>query len=336
MPNDPNPGTNLTAPEQKTRLITVDEIPVLDTAKFDQMHRVAKVMAFSRLVPQHLTCDKNGEWLDEREAVANCFLVVNQAVRWGMDPFAVAQGTFVHTGRIGYEGKLIAAVVNTHPRMAHNLEFRYDGEPGDQRRVTVVGYIKGEPNPRTIEGTVSRWRTKNSKWDANDNQDQMLAYRGAREWARRHLPEAIYGVQSDDEVQDIVREDNLAGGTTINGSATTITMPQAIAQQAGGEPVPQQSVRPTETVSRETGEITDVEQVRQQEQPTRPASGGIKANANMIALLTKKIGAARAALGQKATITEDSLKKDYEVAALEDLTLDQLNDALARIPRQGE
>jgi hypothetical protein len=45
------------------------------------------------------------------QIMANCFLVVNQAVRWNMDPFAVAQCVSVVHGKLCYEGKLIAAII---------------------------------------------------------------------------------------------------------------------------------------------------------------------------------------------------------------------------------
>jgi hypothetical protein len=63
----------------------------------------------------------------------------------------------------------------------------------------VSGTFKGETTPREITGAVAGWKTSNEKWAKMP--DQMLAYRGAREWARRHMPEAVLGVtQTDDEL----------------------------------------------------------------------------------------------------------------------------------------
>lgn len=184
----------------QTRVPVESRIPILDSAMFDHMTRVAKVMAAAKLVPEHLT---DG---DEKTAVSNCLLVVNQAIRWQMDPFAVAQCTFVHAGKIGYEGKLIASVVNSHPMVVKRLSYTYTGE-GPNRKVKVTGRIAGDDVDREIEGTFAAWHTRdksgnvNASW--NKGPDQMLAYRGAREWARRWLPEAILGVWSDDEIFEI-------------------------------------------------------------------------------------------------------------------------------------
>ena len=159
----------------------------LDTGIYGQIMEVSKMMAGSALVPGHL-----------RGKPSDCWLIVSQAMRWKMDPFAVAQHTFVTQGKLGYEGKLVAAVVNASGKLKSPLKYEYSGA-GDAREVKVSGTIEGESAPREISGKVAGWKTANEKWAKMP--DQMLAYRGAREWARRHMPEAVLGVtQTDDEL----------------------------------------------------------------------------------------------------------------------------------------
>jgi hypothetical protein len=64
----------------------------IDTAKFEQAQRIAKLMAAASLMPKHL------KGSTPEEAIANSFLVVNQAFTWGINPFAVAQETYVVQG----------------------------------------------------------------------------------------------------------------------------------------------------------------------------------------------------------------------------------------------
>lgn len=193
-------------PKRET-IIVASEVPVLDTGLFEQMQRIAKIMAASNLVPEHLNrVQRSGQQevrLTAEEALANCFLVVNQSVRWRMDPFAVAQGVFVLRGKVGYEGKLIAAVINSHPALEQRLSYRYEGA-GVDKKIIVSGKVRGDSAPREIEGTVKQWATSNDSWQKIP--DQMLAYRGAREWARRWMPEAILGVYADEEVEAIARD----------------------------------------------------------------------------------------------------------------------------------
>jgi len=161
----------------------------MDTGVFEQLQRVASMMSKAGVVPAHLRGPDH---------VADCFLVVAQAFRWRMDPFAVAQHTFVVSGKLGYEGKLVAGLINTHKALdqGHRLDYEYSGE-GSGRTVRVFARLRGEPKDREIKGKVSDWATDNPKWKTMT--DQMLAYRGAREWARRHLPEALLGIDSVDE-----------------------------------------------------------------------------------------------------------------------------------------
>lgn len=204
-------------PRTRDTIVVQSNIPTLDTAMFEHMQRIATMMAQSSLVPAHLNVErKEGNQvvqLSSKEAIANCFLVVNQAIRWNMDPFAVAQHAYTTKGRLGWEGKMIAAVINTHQMIEERLSYAYSGT-GDQRKVVVTAKIRGDKEPRSVEGTVASWRTTgtNSPWDKQSQWDQQLSYRGAREWARRHLPEAILGVWGDDEIQQFeATERTLAG-----------------------------------------------------------------------------------------------------------------------------
>lgn len=158
----------------------------MNAGPFEQLQRVASMMSKAGLVPAHLR---------GADHVADCFLVAAQAFRWRIDPFAVAQHSFVVSGKLGYEGKLIAAVINTHRKIEKNLDYRYSGA-GKDRKVVVFAQLKGEDKVREIEGTVEQWATENPKWKSMP--DQMLSYRGAREWARRHLPEAVLGIDADE------------------------------------------------------------------------------------------------------------------------------------------
>jgi RecT family len=168
----------------------------MQTNVFEQLQRVSRLISSSGAIPKHLQGD---------EHVADCFLVAAQAFRWGMDPFAVAQSTYVLSGKVGYEGKLIAAVVNANPGLSKKLNYSYSGE-GKQRKVRVFGTLKGETEPREVEGTVADWATGNKQWATMT--DQMLAYRGAREWARRHMPEVMLGVYAEEELPEVIQ-----GGT---------------------------------------------------------------------------------------------------------------------------
>jgi hypothetical protein len=177
--------------------VVQDTVPVLDTARFEHMQRIATVMAATSLIPDTL------KGSTQQQTLANCFLVVNQATRWGLDPFAVAQCCSVVHGKLTYEGKLVAAVIEA--KLGVRLTYAWSGE-GERMSVTVSG-VMPDGVTESIEGTVTDWRTdgKNSPWRPATYK-KMLAYRGNREWARLYAPAVMLGVYSDDEMEALERK----------------------------------------------------------------------------------------------------------------------------------
>lgn len=161
---------------------------MLAPANIEQAMKLAEMMSGAKLVPVHL-----------QGKPADCLLVIEQASRWKMSPFAVAQSTSVIQGKLMYEGKLVAAVVNANGNLTERLSYKYDGA-GDNRKVLVSGRCNGEKEPRTIEVTLKDARTQNKVWASQP--DQQLMYHGARVWARRHMPELMLGVYSPEEFDE--------------------------------------------------------------------------------------------------------------------------------------
>jgi hypothetical protein len=159
---------------------------------FDDAMRLADMMARSELVPQHL-----------QKKPADCLLVVEQAMRWNFSPFAVAQGTFVTKGKLGYLGSLMHAAVEQNAPVDGHLNYEFSGE-GETRDVTVSGTLIGEKKPREVTVKLRDARTENQWWKKTP--DQMLCYHGARVWARRHTPGVIFGAYSREELADAMEE----------------------------------------------------------------------------------------------------------------------------------
>jgi hypothetical protein len=234
-----------TAPAARTSFDYDPDDPValyMDTTVFEQLQRVAKMMSAAELVPTHL-----------RGKIADCFLVAAQAFRWRMDPFAVAQHTFVTSGKLGYEGKLVAAVINSHRKIDKALKPVYSGS-GAERKVTMVGRRRGEAEDRTIEGTVAQFQTSNDNWKKDP--DQMLFYRGAREWARRHAPEILLGVSTEEEIRETVELKATGPDTYAAAAASTLdALAEKVAERTGAPPAPASASTPVEHAKHSETEI---------------------------------------------------------------------------------
>jgi hypothetical protein len=180
--NNLTPVTERTAPAA-TGLVPRD---------LEQAIRLAQIMAKGSLVPQHL-----------QDKPADCLLVIEQAMRWNMSPFAVAQGTFVTKGKLGYLGTLMHAAVEQNAPVQGHLSYHFNGE-GESLAVTVRGTLIGESEPREVTVRLCDARTDNVWWEKTPA--QMLCYHGARVWARRHTPGVIFGAYSREELVDAMEE----------------------------------------------------------------------------------------------------------------------------------
>ncbi len=186
---------------------------ILSPEQFTLTDQYAQAISRATLLPQHLRGSS------PEEAYSNCFLVVNQALTWGIDPLAVAQATAVVHGKLCYEGKLVQAVLNMK---GFRLHTRYEGEAGkDSFKI----YLSDRPfnedgttDGRVTEGSVKDWATFGSKKSENADKmnaawrsdpRSMLHYRGHRQWARLHEPGIIMGVYTPDEM-DLERDEHRA------------------------------------------------------------------------------------------------------------------------------
>jgi hypothetical protein len=165
-------------------LTTVSSTPLVPS-DMDQAIRLAKAMSTAKMLPKHL-------WDD----IGTCLMIIEQAMRWRMSPFAVAQCTSSIGGKLMFEGKLVAAAVEASGAIEGQFDYEFKGE-GDDRQVTVSARRRGETNPRQMTIRLRDVRTANEHWKKQP--DQMLVYSSTRNWARRFTPAVILGVYSPEE-----------------------------------------------------------------------------------------------------------------------------------------
>jgi hypothetical protein len=191
---------------------------MFDTARFEHTWRIAKAMSMATLLPDHLRLDtKTKQPLDPKQVESNLLRIVNQAIRWQVDPYAVVDCTYVVANKLGYEGKLVAGVINARAGLKSRLSYEFTGT-GTGRTVTVSGTFEGEDEPRTIELSVGQAKTANKMWTSDP--DQKLVYSAATKWARRHCPEIMLGVLTDHDLE-VMREN----GSSITAIAVTDDRP---------------------------------------------------------------------------------------------------------------
>ena len=196
---------DLTTPNPITAPVINDQYSpmqiALDDTLFGQCHRLAQIMASGACtVPKHLQGN-----------VGDCFAIVGQALRWGFDPYAVAQKTHLVNGTLGYEAQLIIAVINGKAPIVGRLKFEYYGDwskvkaktdsPADVG-VKVSATMRGDDEPTVLDLSMAQvGAVRNSPlWTADPR--QQLAYLAAKRWARLYCPDVVLGLYSEDELQD--------------------------------------------------------------------------------------------------------------------------------------
>lgn len=191
--------------------------PMLDTAKFEHFQRAASALMHSSILNESVRGNS------PQQCFSNLMLVFDLSDRWKLPALSIAQGIAIVHNKVVYEGKLIAAMLDAS--LGVRLHYFWKGERGaldyriyvsdspwdeltdDQIEALAPGVqMRGR---RIIDGSVGDWRTfqkdqrtPNPAWTGAATQNQ-LAYRGAREWARRYEPGQMLGVYGDDEIDQL-------------------------------------------------------------------------------------------------------------------------------------
>jgi RecT family len=183
----------------------VHEIGGVRLENLGQVMEFAKLMAVSGVaVPK---------WL--RNNPGGCLAICSRALRWEMDPFAVAEQSYLAIGKggiehIGFQSQLIHAVITAHAPLKGRLRSEIIGA-GDDRRCRVSGTFKGESKPHeyTSETLAKKIATigRNEKgqikgsplWETDP--EVQLTYSAVRQWCRLHSSETILGVYTPDELE---------------------------------------------------------------------------------------------------------------------------------------
>ena len=243
------------------------------------MQRAAKLLSSSTLVPAAYRAhdEKKG---DNPNALANCVVALNMANRVGADPLMVMQNLYIVEGRPSWSSQWIIAAINGCGRFSPlrfdlvdlgQKEVEYETTKWVNReRVTnrhkamvrnlecVAWAIEKETGARidspkvSIEMAVKEgWYGKNgSKWQTMP--EVMLRYRTASFFGKLYAPELLMGLQTAEEVVDVV---NVAD----DGSVTVTT----------------ESLRThghAQRIDQETGEIQQQDQPKRPRKPSKPQS----------------------------------------------------------------
>jgi hypothetical protein len=142
----------------------------------------------------------------------NCFVALDMASRMGLSPMVVMQNLFVIQGKPSWSGQAIASMIRANPNY-RDVELHFVGQEGTDQRGAFVTAHRISTGKTIVGSTVTLgiakkegWYQKSgSKWQTIP--EVMLSYRAYAWFGRVHCPELMMGMQTVEEVQDVIIED---------------------------------------------------------------------------------------------------------------------------------
>lgn len=195
--NTPSTTTAATTPKAELSTLSVPQEGAFTPAAFDHAQRTAKMLAGSSMIPQAY-----------QGRIDNCMIALEMAYRQGSSPLMVMQNLHIIQGKPSWSSTFIIAAINSSGRFSSKLKFRKSGQ-GDEYGYEAYAVEKdsGEElvGPKVTWKMVKEegWLSKSgSKWKTMP--ELMFQYRSAAFFGRLHTPEIMMGMQSQEEVIDVV------------------------------------------------------------------------------------------------------------------------------------
>ena len=163
--------------------------------EFSDNWRMATQLAKSTIIPQAY-----------QNKPENVIVAIGMAQKLGLDPFTIMQNLNIIKGKTSWSGSFCRTLIEKSNKYS-NLELIFVGQKGTD---TYGCYMQGvnKETGETIKGPevnmkmarAENW-TSNTKWI--NMPELMLSYRATSFFARVYVPEALNGVQTTEEIEDI-------------------------------------------------------------------------------------------------------------------------------------
>lgn len=158
-----------------------------DLSSFEIAVRASQMLSRSSFIPEAFRGDEGA-----------CLLALNLSNHLGIDILTVVQNVYPIKGKLSLSGSFCIALIK---RVFKNTHFEFNANRSACRFCATLD------DGKVIYGT---WITqemiqqegwnKNTKWQTMP--EQMLKYRSASFFARTECPDAIFGLQTEDEIID--------------------------------------------------------------------------------------------------------------------------------------
>lgn len=185
--------------QEKHEIATVVEnkTPIQE---FSDNWRMAGILAKASIIPQ--TYQGKPE---------NVIVALGMAQKLGLDPFSVMQNLNIIKGKTSWSGSFCRTLIEKSNKFT-NLKLVFVGTKGTDSYGCYMQGVERETGETingpevTIRMAKSEGWTSNTKW--LNMPELMLSYRATSFFARVYVPEALNGVQTTEEIEDIMGSSN--------------------------------------------------------------------------------------------------------------------------------
>lgn len=181
--------------ENKPEIVQQNQVYQKPIQEFSDNWRMATQLAKSTIIPK--TYQNQPE---------NVIVAIGMAQKLGLDPFTIMQNLNIINGKTSWSGSFCRTLIEKSNKYT-NLQLIFVGEKGTD---TYGCYMQGvnKETGELIKGPevnmkmarLEKW-TSNTKWI--NMPELMLSYRATSFFARVYVPEALNGVQTTEEIEDI-------------------------------------------------------------------------------------------------------------------------------------
>lgn len=136
----------------------------------------------------------------------NVVIAIGLANQMQLDPFTVMQNLAIIKGKTSWSGSFCKTLIERTGKYK-NLELNYVGEKGKDSYGCYLSAVRVSDGKIINGPTVTMQMAKAEKWTSNSKwltlTDLMLAYRCQSFFCRLYVPEAMNGIYTTEEVDEI-------------------------------------------------------------------------------------------------------------------------------------
>lgn len=181
--------------ENKPEIVQQNQVYQKPIQEFSDNWRMAAQLAKSTIIPQNY-----------QNKPENVIVAIGMAQKLGLDPFTIMQNLNIIKGKTSWSGSFCRTLIEKSNKYT-NLQLVFVGQKGTDSYGCYMQGVNKETGELIKGPEVNMKMAKAENWTSNTKwlnmTELMLSYRATSFFARVYVPEALNGVQTTEEIEDI-------------------------------------------------------------------------------------------------------------------------------------